>query len=113
LCTLAASPTVEETAWTSNGTRRSDNRPFAIEAFLYAALIFDGPIVSRIDDRRDYGEVRVVSMGMVGDECFVVVHTQREDRIRLILGIVVDSDPRKVTQQGLMQKLAEGGKTEG
>lgn len=52
-------------------------------------------------------------MGMVGDECFVVVHTQREDRIRLILGIVVDSDPRKVTQQGLMQKLAEGGKTEG
>ena len=39
--------------------------------------------MSETDDRRDYGEERV-SIGMVDDECFVVVHTQRGDIRRLI-----------------------------
>lgn len=45
---------------------------------LYAALIFEGDVLTRIDDRRDYGEPRFISLGMVEDECFVVVHTQRD-----------------------------------
>jgi uncharacterized protein len=51
---------------------------------LYAALIFEGPVLTRIDDRQDYGEERLISLGLVGDECFVVVHTRRKDVIRLI-----------------------------
>ena len=42
---------------------------------VYAALIFEGDVLSRIDDRADYGEVRFISLGMVRDECFIVVHT--------------------------------------
>jgi uncharacterized DUF497 family protein len=43
---------------------------------LYAALIFEGVVLTRVDDRADYGEVRKISLGMVGDECFV----HREER---------------------------------
>lgn len=51
---------------------------------LYAALIFEGPILTKVDDRQDYGEERLISLGMVEHEVFVVVHTEREDVIRLI-----------------------------
>ncbi len=51
---------------------------------LYAALIFNNKVLTRVDDRRDYGEERLISLGMVGDECFVVVHTERDGETRLI-----------------------------
>ena len=51
---------------------------------VYAALIFEGPVLTRIDDRADYGEVRRISLGMVVNECFVVVHTDRAGVTRLI-----------------------------
>jgi uncharacterized DUF497 family protein len=51
---------------------------------FYAARIFRGLVLTRIDSRQDYGEVRLISLGMVGSECFVVVHTQRGDTTRLI-----------------------------
>jgi uncharacterized DUF497 family protein len=51
---------------------------------LYAAQIFDGPVLTRIDDREDYGEIRLISLGMVDEECFIVVHTERNDVVRLI-----------------------------
>jgi uncharacterized DUF497 family protein len=51
---------------------------------LYAALIFEGDVLTRVDDREDYGERRFISMGLVDGECFVVVHTQRQELTRLI-----------------------------
>jgi uncharacterized DUF497 family protein len=51
---------------------------------LYAALIFEGVVFTKIDDRTDYGEVRLISLGRVQTECFVVVHTNRNGVTRLI-----------------------------
>lgn len=51
---------------------------------LYAALIFEGLVLTRPDDRADYGEARLISLGMVEGECFVVVHTPRGSAMRLI-----------------------------
>lgn len=51
---------------------------------VYASLIFEGCVLTTVDDRREYGEERLISLGMVGDEFFVVVHTAREGSIRLI-----------------------------
>ena len=45
--------------------------------FRDALLIFEGPVITRIDDRKDYGELRLISVGMVGNTCYVVVHTPR------------------------------------
>lgn len=52
--------------------------------FLYAALIFEGAVLTRVDDRKDYGEERLISLGMIEGEAFVVVHTERDGVTRLI-----------------------------
>jgi uncharacterized protein len=50
---------------------------------LRAALIFEGVTLTKIDNRADYGEVRMISLGMVdGEAC--VVHTDRPGVTRLI-----------------------------
>lgn len=51
---------------------------------LEAALIFEGPVLTRIDDREDYGEVRLISLGLVDGEPYIVVHTERDGLTRLI-----------------------------
>lgn len=54
-------------------------------SFEIALKIFDGPVFSVVDDRRDYGEVRTLSIGKV-DEVLVlaVVHTDRFGNRRII-----------------------------
>ncbi len=47
-------------------------------------LIFETFVLSAVDRRHDYGEQRVRSIGIVDDDCFVVVHTQRGSSVRLI-----------------------------
>ena len=51
---------------------------------LEAAFIFDGPVYTTEDNRRDYGEVRLISLGLVDDVPYVVIHTERNGKIRLI-----------------------------
>lgn len=51
---------------------------------LYAALIFEGPTLTKIDDRKDYGEVRRISLGLIDDTPYIVIHTQRGENTRLI-----------------------------
>ncbi|MEO7222192.1 MAG: BrnT family toxin [Devosia sp.] len=48
------------------------------------ARIFEGAVITEIDDRRDYGETRLISLGMIGEEAFYVVHTNRDGVTRLI-----------------------------
>lgn len=51
------------------------------------ALVILGDCVEWVDERRDYGEVRVVAVGPAlpqGDKIFSVVYTWRGDRRRLI-----------------------------
>jgi len=52
--------------------------------FLDAALIFENPILMAEDKRKDYGEVRFISLGMVGDVIYAVTHTERNGITRLI-----------------------------
>jgi uncharacterized DUF497 family protein len=53
--------------------------------FSEAALIFEGPVLTRIDSRVDYGEERCISIGAIRSlVVVVVVHTSRDDHIRLI-----------------------------
>ncbi len=51
---------------------------------LYAALIFEGDTLTKIDDREDYGETRFISLGLVDDVPYIVVHTKRGESTRLI-----------------------------
>lgn len=63
---------------------RSNIRKHGID-FLDARRIFDGFVLTRMDDRFDYGEPREVSIGMIGRVvALAVVHTDRAGRSRII-----------------------------
>ena len=47
--------------------------------FAFATLIFDGPTVERTDDRQDYGEKRVIALGIADGIPLTVVYTDRAE----------------------------------
>jgi len=54
-------------------------------SFAEAALIFQGPILTSIDDKEDYDEIRELSIGLIGSVAVIVVsHTDRDDVTRII-----------------------------
>jgi uncharacterized DUF497 family protein len=68
-------------------------------SFGRAALIFKGPIYTKVDLRQDYGETRFVSIGIVEDECLVVVHTIRGEKLRIISAWKGGQDERNKLSQ--------------
>jgi hypothetical protein len=52
--------------------------------FTTASRIWGGPILERIDDRHDYGEVRIEATGEVDGRLMIVVFTQRGSNRRII-----------------------------
>ncbi len=71
-------------------------------SFERAAQIFTGPVLSVIDDRHDYGEVREISIGLVeGIAYLTVVHTDREGRIRIISARPANSRERNLYDQAI------------
>lgn len=71
-----------EFEWDEN-KRRQVKQKHGVD-LLYAALIFRGPVLTKRDERANYGEDRFISLGMVEDVCFIVVHTNRNEVTRLI-----------------------------
>ncbi len=54
-------------------------------AFEEAKEICNGFVLTRVDDRFDYGEERFISLGsMAGIAVIVVVHVDRNDVIRIL-----------------------------
>ena len=74
------------------------------EDMVYAALIFEGDVLTRLDGREDYGEERKISLGMVDHECFVVVHTERNGWTRLITAWKGGRDERAEYQAGIARR---------
>lgn len=54
-------------------------------AFEDAKRIFEGPTVERVDDRFDYGEIRVYAIGLVNGFEITVIYTDRDDEERRII----------------------------
>jgi hypothetical protein len=48
--------------------------------FEFATQVFDGPTLERVDSRRDYGERRVIALGMAQDIPITMVYTDRADK---------------------------------
>lgn len=73
--------------WLFEWDERKSERCFRERGFdfAYASQIFLDP--SRLDipdDRWDYGEPRTITLGRIGRFVFVVVHTRRTTRTRII-----------------------------
>jgi len=60
--------------------------------FAHAEQVFAGPTFTFEDDRKDYGEERWVTLGLLRDKVVVIVHTETEDEIRVISMREADKD---------------------
>lgn len=47
-------------------------------------MVFEQPIIERIDDRYDYAEIRWIALGKMLDVIVVVIYTLRRQKIRII-----------------------------
>jgi uncharacterized DUF497 family protein len=47
--------------------------------FEQAAQVFAGPTFDQVDDRYDYGETRIITVGRLGERMVIVVWTPREE----------------------------------
>ncbi len=73
-------------------------------SFEEARTVFDGPILTWVDDRRDYGEDRHISLGALSPSAvLIVIHTERGDKIRLISARKANRRERKVYHDYLAQ----------
>jgi hypothetical protein len=52
--------------------------------FIRATMIFEYPVLTEIDGRKQYGETRYRALGHVDDEFYVVIYTWRGKTRRLI-----------------------------
>jgi len=66
--------------------------------FADARRVFDKPILLRPDDRKDYGENRLIAMGVMDDIVVVLTFTLREERIRIISVRKANKHERKIYQ---------------
>ncbi len=53
-------------------------------SFQDAIKIFEGPVLEGPDERRDYGEDRIIAIGMLDDIELTVVYTTRGESRRII-----------------------------
>jgi uncharacterized DUF497 family protein len=65
--------------------------------FQRAALIFKDATLERVDDREDYGELRIVALGLVGLDVYRVVFTEVEDGvIRIVSAQRAERNERQI-----------------
>ena len=73
--------------------------------FETARLIFDGPTVDRVDDRMDYGEERIISLGMIDDILvLVIVHTDRGGVTRIISARPAKRSERSLYEEAIRKR---------
>lgn len=67
--------------------------------FEYAARTFEGDVLEWEDTRRDYGEPRIVAIGEIDEEVYVVVYTPRGEVRRTISARPASRRERDVYRQ--------------
>ncbi len=70
-------------SWEEDKNRRNLRRHGI--AFEDAVRIFEGPTVERVDDRYDYGEIRVYAIGLINGLEITVIYTDRDNEERRII----------------------------
>ena len=72
--------------------------------FAFAARVFDQDVLEHEDTRRDYGEPRLVALGDIDGEVFVVVYTWRGTSRRLISARRANRRERHAYRQAVSQR---------
>jgi len=74
-------------------------------SFDEATAIFENPVVTIIDERFDYGEVRKVSYGKLRSAgIFTVIYTVRDNKYRIISARKSKQKERKIYDKNIKKK---------
>ncbi len=86
--------------------RRKRDRTFAERglAFEDAETVFAGPTYELVDDRKDYGELRIITVGWLNGRMVIVVWTPRGD-VRHIISMRKANDREQARYR---QQLEQG-----
>lgn len=71
--------------------------------FQDAVLVFEKPILKRVDARKNYGEERYIALGELDDTVVVVVYTMRADTVRIISMRRANHHERQIYQKNINQ----------
>jgi uncharacterized protein len=63
--------------------------------------VFDGFYLVREDDRKDYGEIRYIMLGALGNKPVVCVWTPRGNAVRVISMRIADDEEREIYRREL------------
>jgi uncharacterized DUF497 family protein len=75
--------------------------------FEFASLIFEGPTLERQDQRRDYGEARVIAIGLAQGIALTVVFTDRVESGVAIRRIISARLSNRRERQAYFEALAQ------
>jgi uncharacterized protein len=71
-------------------------------SFEEATTIFEGDYLTKVDNRKEYGEIRKQTLGVIKQVIVVmVVHTDRSETIRIISARPADQKERKAYNEHL------------
>lgn len=62
--------------------------------FDFAALVFEGRTLEKLDNRKDYGEIRMQAIGEIDGDVFVVIFTDRDTVRRIVSGRLANKKER-------------------
>lgn len=72
--------------------------------FTTASRIWGSPLVEKLDQRRDYGETRIIATGVSDASILVVVYTWRGERRRIISARKANSRERQRFQNEIARR---------
>lgn len=72
--------------------------------FTELVRVFDKPMLTRIDDREDYGETRWISLGDLDGKIVVLVFTEEDDTVRLISTRRATNNEKRIYSEKVYQR---------
>lgn len=76
--------------------------------FAFASQVFEGITLEREDGRREYGEPRVVAIGMAAGVCLTVVFTDRESNGKPVRRIISARRSNRREREAYAEALGKG-----
>lgn len=75
--------------------------------FAFATLIFDGPTFEVEDRRQDYGERRMVAIGIADDTHLTVVYTDRQGAEAEVLRRIISAHRSNRRERAVYEKATK------
>lgn len=92
-----------EFEWDQNKAYRNKEKHGV--SFEMAASCFSSPLLTQVDDRFEYGELRLQSIGVTPLGVYLyIVHTERKGRIRIISARKAGSEERQIYERERLSK---------